>query len=166
MKLRDYPDVSGDTIFCDDIRQEIGGKVSFMGCYPGTIFLHEPFPFTFQKFCFYITLVQRREVFDPNIEIMVYLPGDAEDAPSLRFKGSETSPGAVAEQTAKEIEGLPLSDQRVLAAHIALVATPLVIKEAGILSVRAVRQGELIRLGGRRIVLAPNVQQPPNPATP
>jgi hypothetical protein len=165
MKLRDYPDVSGDTIFCDDIRQEVGGKISFMGCYPGTIFLHAPFPFTFPKFCFYITLVQRREVLDPNIEIRVYLPGDAEDAPSLRVEGAETSSGAVAEQTAKEVEGLPLSDQRVVAAHIALTATPLVFKEAGILNVRAVRQGELIRLGARRIVLAPNVQQLPNPAT-
>jgi hypothetical protein len=33
MNLRDYPEVFGSTIFCDDIRQETGGKSSLIGCY-------------------------------------------------------------------------------------------------------------------------------------
>ncbi len=43
--------------------------------------------------------------------------------------------------------------------HANLITSPLVIKEAGIIKVRGVRQGELIRLGGIRVVQAP-AQQP------
>jgi len=154
MKVRDTPEVYGYTIFCDDIRREIGEKLSFVGTYSGTIVLHNPFPFVFPKFCFFITLVQRREILDPNIEIKIFLPGDTENTPSFSMVGSETSEGAVAEQTAKEVEGLPLSDQRIVVMHAAMVATPLIIKEAGIIHVRAVRQGELIRLGSIRVVQA------------
>ncbi len=158
MKLRDNPEIYGYTTFCDDIRQEVGGKTSLIGCYAGTIWLHNPFPFTFPKFCFSIDLVQRREIFDPNIELKILLPGDADDAPSFEGKWTEPSPGIIAEETAKAVEGLPLSDQRTIAMHAKLIASPLVIKEAGIISVRGVRQGELIRLGGIRIVQAPSQQ--------
>jgi hypothetical protein len=152
MNLRDYPEVFGDTIFCDDIRQESGGKLSLMGCYSNIIVLHSPFPFIFPKFGFYITLVQRREVLDPNIKIKIFLPGDPEDAPSFHSEAHETTEGAVAEETARLVEGLPRSDQRVVTMHASIVAAPLTIKERGIIKVRVLRQGELIRLGGIRVV--------------
>jgi hypothetical protein len=155
MNLRDQPEVCGFTIFCDDIRQELGGKISLIGCYSGTIFIHTEFPFTFPKFCFAITLMQRREHLDPNIEIRIVLPGDSIDAPSLVASSRETREGAVAEETAKAVEGLPVFDQRTVAMHVNLIAAPLVIKEPGIIQVRAVRRGELVRLGGIRVVAAP-----------
>jgi hypothetical protein len=37
MTLLPSPDVWGYTIFCDDIREEIGGKVSLIGIYAGTM---------------------------------------------------------------------------------------------------------------------------------
>lgn len=42
------------TIFCDDIRHEIEGKISYIGVYNGTLFLPE-FPATLPKLCFSIT---------------------------------------------------------------------------------------------------------------
>jgi hypothetical protein len=42
-------------IFCDDIRQEMGNKVSFMGCYQGELFL--PFvPLMLPKLCVHVTI--------------------------------------------------------------------------------------------------------------
>lgn len=38
------------TIFCDDIRHEIEGKISYIGVYNGTLFLPE-FPATLPKLC-------------------------------------------------------------------------------------------------------------------
>jgi hypothetical protein len=148
------PDIYGYTIFCDDIRHELGGKTSYIGCYSGTIFLHQSFPFTFPKFCFAISILQRREIFDPNVEMRVYLPGDGESDPSFSVFAQESSPGAIAEQTAKAVEGMPIADQRVIAMHM---SSPLVIKEAGPINVRGVRQGESIRLGGVRVVPHPSI---------
>jgi len=43
-------------IFCDDMRQEMGNKLSFMGCYQGEMFV--PFvPLTLPKFCVSVTVV-------------------------------------------------------------------------------------------------------------
>jgi len=45
-----------ETIFCDDIRQEINGKVSFIGTYAGSLFVNE-FPATLPKLCLSIRTV-------------------------------------------------------------------------------------------------------------
>ena len=42
------------TIFCDDIRHEIEGKISYIGVYNGTLFLPE-FPATLPKLCLSVT---------------------------------------------------------------------------------------------------------------
>ena len=42
-------------IFCDDMRQEMGNKVSFMGCYQGELFV--PFaPVALPKLCVFVTI--------------------------------------------------------------------------------------------------------------
>ena len=38
------------TTFCDDIRQEIGGKLSYMGVYSSDLYVGG-FPITLPKFC-------------------------------------------------------------------------------------------------------------------
>lgn len=43
------------TIFCDDLRQEVGNKVSYMGAYQGMMFV-EAFPFVLPKLCVAVTL--------------------------------------------------------------------------------------------------------------
>lgn len=42
---------SAIAIFCDDIRQEIGNKVSFAGIYQQSYLSPSPFPLTIQKLC-------------------------------------------------------------------------------------------------------------------
>jgi hypothetical protein len=161
MKLRDTPEIYGYTIFCDDMRQEVGGKNSFIGCYNSIIFIHTPFPASLPKFCFCVTLNQRREILDPNIELKIFMPGDIDDSPSFQGVWSEPSPGFVAHQTARAVEGLPAADQRTVSMQAVLITAPLVIKEAGMIKVRAMRQGELIRLGSIRVVQAPQQDGPP-----
>jgi hypothetical protein len=38
------------SVFCDDIRQEVGNKLSYMGCYVGQMFVLS-FPLTLPKLC-------------------------------------------------------------------------------------------------------------------
>jgi hypothetical protein len=45
-----------ETIFCDDIRQEIGGKISYIGVYSAKM-LVSSFPATLSKFCIALRVV-------------------------------------------------------------------------------------------------------------
>ncbi|MBV2234499.1 MAG: hypothetical protein KUL75_03030 [Sterolibacterium sp.] len=44
------------TIFCDDIRHELGGKLSFIGVYTGHLFVRA-FPVTLPKLCLALTAI-------------------------------------------------------------------------------------------------------------
>ena len=41
------------TVFCDDIRQEAGNKLSFMGCYQSELYVPSA-PVSLSKFCIYV----------------------------------------------------------------------------------------------------------------
>lgn len=41
-----------NTIVCDDVRIEVGNKISYMGIYRNEIIINGPFPFRFSKLCF------------------------------------------------------------------------------------------------------------------
>lgn len=43
-------------IFCDDIRHEVGNKISFMGCYQNELFVPTA-PIALAKLCVYVTLL-------------------------------------------------------------------------------------------------------------
>src|SRR4030095_11746465 len=101
MRLLDPPDLVGHTIFCDDIRQEVGGKFSYIGVYSGQMIIHGTCPVTLPKLCLAITFTQRREIFVANIGIQIFLPGEADDeTQSIRADFQELKEGTVAEQTA------------------------------------------------------------------
>jgi hypothetical protein len=162
MAVLDPPQVYGYTVFCDDIRQEIGGKFSYIGVYSGFMFVNGSFPITLPKLCLAITFLQRREILDANIGLRIYLPGETDDdAPSIQADLQEQKEGIVAEQTAAEVAGLPKPDISFVAMHAKMLFSPVVITQAGDIRVRAVRKGELIRLGGLRVAMAPAEQPPP-----
>ena len=48
------------TIWCDDIRMELGGKQSFMGVYADVIFVPK-FPITLPKLCVFLKIVFPKE---------------------------------------------------------------------------------------------------------
>lgn len=45
-----------ETLFCDDIRHEVGGKLSFIGVYSGGLFV-PAFPVTLPKLCLSVKIV-------------------------------------------------------------------------------------------------------------
>jgi hypothetical protein len=45
-----------ETLFCDDIRHELGGKLSFIGVYSGVLFV-PTFPATLTKLCLSATII-------------------------------------------------------------------------------------------------------------
>src|SRR6266566_1063417 len=89
MKTAPAPEAFGSTIFCDDIRVEVGGKLTFVGCYTGTMFIHTGFPVVLPKFCLGITYAQERGKVIKPIKFAVLLPNDPEDKPSIEFGVSD-----------------------------------------------------------------------------
>ena len=68
--------VQVDTIFCDDVRQENGNKLSYMGVYGGNLLL-ERFPAVLPKFCSVISL--RLPVATRSKSVRFHLARDGQD---------------------------------------------------------------------------------------
>jgi len=129
----------GYTIFCDDIRQEEGGKTSFMGVYRGLMTL-PAIPMTLPKFCLAIWYFERANESTEPLEFRAYFPWDPDGKPS--FSAPITNPSF---RDAPMPTGVSLDAFPGIEFHVAFA--PLEIKSAGTIRVSAFR-GELeIRLG-------------------
>ena len=105
MKLRPTPEAFGHAIFCDDIRMEVGNKLTFAGCYFGYMFLNSDFPATIPRLCVAVQYSQKREKVILPIKFVIFLPGDPEDKPSIEFgTGEEVNEKTLADTEANTIE--------------------------------------------------------------
>lgn len=64
--------------FCDDIRMEMGGKPSFMGCYNGAMFLNSTLPTALPKLCTMVTLICDPDDHPEFLETFIKLPNGDE----------------------------------------------------------------------------------------
>lgn len=146
------PDVHGHTVFCEDIRQEVGGKVSFMGVYQGALQVHTRFPAAIPRFVFAISYLQRKSVFQPKVALRIYLPGDEDEKPSIE---SNVDGPAV-----PDVADLPGVDDQFILMRADVALAGLTIKEPGVIKVRAFRDGTLYPLGSLAVLQGDIVEQP------
>jgi hypothetical protein len=164
MALIPSPDTYGFTLFCDDIRSEADGKISYVGSYGGHMFIHAAFPVTLPKFGFAIFLLQRETNFIPHVTLHVFLPGDPDDTPSIVAQMGEAAEGAVMASVA-EVKGKvhPANKRPDDSPHIVmqsnLVMASLVIKQPGQIRVRCVLGDNTFRLGA--MTVSPSPSAPP-----
>ncbi|MGA7810599.1 hypothetical protein [Bradyrhizobium sp.] len=142
----------GYSIFCDDIRNEAGGKLSFIGCYNGVIFISGDFPLVLPKLCVHAHIFSPATQPFGAITVRCYLPGD--DKPSfeepIETPAHHHQAGLVA--NLKTDTGAPLF----IVAATSLIFTPLELRHTGLMRMRAVIDAEPeIRLGSLRIEHAP-----------
>jgi hypothetical protein len=132
-------------IFCDDIRQEIGNKVSFMGCYQGELFV--PFvPLMLPKLCVQVTVATTVE--RPLKALTVRLDQGTNQLAVIEISGDELA-RAIPPAT---------EDKTRLAASVGVMLAPFTITEPGELRVVVItEEGEMP--GPRlRIKLAPQTE--------
>ncbi len=146
----------GYTIFCDDIRQESTGKLTFIGVYPATLYVHGEFPFTLSKFCFFIDYREPHDLRTESVALKIFLPGDADDSPSVE--------GEIHLERARSAMGEKIKDdsipeqEKMIRATTVLSFAPVILSGEGVIKVRAYRGGkEEIRLGTLRV----RQQKPP-----
>ena len=148
----------GDTIFCEDIRFEVGGRNSLIGVMHGEIIvpLAHPGPFMLPKLCMLMTYAERvGEGVTDSVEIRIYFPGDPDDTPSTRIS-VPVEPLRLVVAPAELLSDDPFS-----MAAVPLVMSPVVLKHEGKIKVRAVRGDTVVRLGSltiRTVIQAPQIQ--------
>src|SRR4051812_28048195 len=71
-KMRRY----GYSIFCDDIRSEAGGKLSFIGCYNAVMMTQQKFPLVLSKFCIHFHVFSPATQPYTSVTARCYVPGE------------------------------------------------------------------------------------------
>jgi hypothetical protein len=158
----DTPDAWGYTLFCDDIREEIGNKLTYVGTYGGRIVCDE-FPFVLPKIALGIVYYQRCNKVVLPIRYWIFLPGDTEEKPSI-VQDHPYEKSRVAVKDANALAARLGTNAVFTATYSQLSLVNVTIRQPGLVMVRAVREDELIRLGTLEIALAPD--RATRPATP
>ena len=152
----------GHSIFCDDIRNEVGGKLSFIGCYNGVIFVPPEFPLVIPRFCIHLQIFSPAQKPYSSIVARCYAP--SVDAPILEM------PVETPEQHEQQALLAGLEKERsaplYIVAATSLIFTPLRILSTGLLRVRAMIDGENeeLRLGSIRVEVRPDDLTGPLPS--
>ena len=137
----DIPERYGITVFCDDIREEVGGKSSYIGIYKGVMYVQADFPLTLPKLGMGVILNQKLNAFASNIKLRIILPDNETmelAAPSMDAQRSQLEPDAELHQL-----------------YLKVIVSPLILKGEGSIKVRAICDGEEVRLGALRIIHRP-----------
>lgn len=126
-----------ETLFCDDIRHEVGGKTSYIGVYSGGLFV-PAFPVTLSKLCLSVRIVTPGD--EPLRVLSLCVMQDEETLQEVTLNEEQLAAASdLAEEMAEEQR-----KERVLMAQIALVFSPIRFIKACTLRVRVqTEDGEL-----------------------
>ena len=121
----------GITIFCDDIRQEVFGKISLMGIYGSDLKIFSSLPSILPKLCMLVNARFGIGQTITNPKLQIYLPEDS-DTPSIIMDLPWTI------EKTDELNPPPFPDalQTMNLTNYTTIA-PFVIKQEGYLRVRS-----------------------------
>lgn len=149
VELVDTPPIFGTTVFCDEIRPEATGKFIYIGVYQGGMSVHQDFPVKLSRMAFAITIVQRPDVFSPEVSICIFLPGDPDTTPSVQVTLNEREVGGLETHASQNADrmGIAQKDRNYLTTFANLAFENFEIKEPGSILVRADIREKRYRLG-------------------
>ena len=142
------------TIFCDDIRHELGGKLSFIGVYTGHLFVRT-FPVTLPKLCLALTAITPSSQPFQKLELRILKDDEVLAEGSL----DESMLGTVADATG-EADGSDGKESRVQVLNSLFVFSPFQIDAPCRLRVRAVTESE--ELKGLSLMITEGLADIPN----
>lgn len=146
----------GYTTFCDDIREEVGGKSTLVGCYTGELVHQAEYPLTLPKLGLFAQLLVPPDKMPQVFELSVdFVPtGQTLINMSNDLAGLDVN----ALLTPKDPDDEDEERYIVLASKIIL--SPLVVSQDGKLRVRAMLDGQLVRLGSLKIRRVADITSP------
>lgn len=140
----------GYCTFCEDIRQEMNGKQTYVGVVVGTdLNIQGVLPAGIGKFSIFATFRQRLTDGLGPVVFEVHMPGDEDDKPSARMEFSITDIIANLPAVAPDI------DDPFLGIGLGFEFNPLLIKQEGRIQVSAFKAGKRYKLGSLRVISRP-----------
>jgi hypothetical protein len=153
MEVIGLPTPHGHVIFCEDVRHEVGGKITFNGVYLTEMNVGSGFPVILPKFCLAIHYYASVDDCDEPVQVKVMLPGATIEAPSMAF-----------EVPVGEFKNVPYppdldpTDDFYVGGMFVAQFSPLKIDKPGKMYVRVIRGDKTFKWGALR------VSQPISPA--
>ena len=145
------PEIFGRVTFCDDIRMEIDGKLTLVGCYGADLVIQTPFPILIAKLGIVVHFYEKPTEDRLPLKLEIFFPGDSENIPSIV---SETQLSDISFPE----ESINLRDEdtrRVAQMHIIL--SPVNILSEGYIRVRLTKGANTYRIGRIRVGLIKNI---------
>jgi hypothetical protein len=165
METLPAPDFFGNAIFCDDIRLEADGKLTFVGCYLGEIYVTDSFPVVLPRLCVAVNYWQKQTDLIFPVVFWIFLPGDSEEKASIEFGTTEEMNYDFLEQKRKEAVDRG-AQEKYATFHTQIALTNLTVPQPGQIKVRVRRGDKLLRVGSIKIASAPQPIQQPAQAPP
>lgn len=146
-------DITGYSIFCDDIRHEVQGTVSYIGVYGPQMNIAATFPIVLPKFAIatFVRLSPETEAdygFD-ELVVKAFFPGENEDSPryTMQLNGENVRNELVRMKSLSPPED---SDQG-LQFVLPMIFAPVPLLAPGLIRIRGFAEGNRIRLGALRV---------------
>lgn len=139
------PIVFGRVVFCDDVRTELDGKVTLIGCYNADMVFPTSFPALLAKLGFYIQFFEMPDSANEKLKLEVFFPGDATDKPSMVSELPQLEMIMPEEVNARRDE----DTRKVLAFNFVL--SPVNISEEGYIRVQLSKGENVYRIGRIRV---------------
>lgn len=134
------------TVFCDDVRHELGGKLSYIGVYSGMLFV-QTFPATLSKLCLAMNVLTPAD--RPFAKLTVRLLKDEDVLVEGIWDDGQLS--AAVELSTDDA----IAKDRILALPSIIVLSPFVLEGPCTLRVRAETEEGELRGPGLRVEQAP-----------
>ena len=143
------------TVFCDDVREEKGGKISLIGCYGMDLRLIDPMPIALPKLGIVISIyVPLSEIRPLTIILRVFMPGAVD--PVVVATLNVNLPA--------HLEKLPTEVERLGIRHV-VILSPAVLFEEGFVRVTYEIDGKTNTCGLLRVITAANESNDTNDST-
>lgn len=151
------PQKSVTAIYCDDIRNEVGGKLSFMGVYSADMYL-PGFPVTLPKLCVFVTVkIPHNEYPKDQVKIQIV---EGKNELSLieldELSLEQNRPQAQESNQESDIESN--LEEKSFALSVGFTLSPFQLQAPTNLKVRAYVDGEEIKANSLKIRL-PNEEE-------
>ncbi|MDA9493325.1 DUF6941 family protein [Bradyrhizobium sp. CCBAU 11361] len=152
MKEEQRPDIYGQVVFCDDVRQESTGKFIYIGVYNSNLMIvNGGFPATLTRLSFAISVFQKREIFKPQFKIRIFVPGDPDDVASIEAEIGEGIQHPMMAEIDKTADALGLPKGEGIRNYIHMFSVMpfdnFQLKSTGYVKVQAEIDGKRYRLG-------------------
>jgi hypothetical protein len=134
--------IKGYSIFCDDVRQEVTGKSTYIGVYNGEINFSGTAPRTLPTFAMLINLMINPDIsIDRQLKLLVTFPGV--ELPVV--EADLDVKGALADSANR------LLPEQLLHMQIPILTRNIVFAESGLIKVRGYVEGEELKFGALKV---------------